>query len=312
APDGNLPPATRFYLKSIVRCEFVTHVILSGSNYIEKETDLFLKRNKITAWIRPNGGLDFGAWQFLLHARVIERADHVLLANDSVYGPFCSLDRFLHRRVGLHYPAWGMVASRVGGGHLQSWFMLLSRAVLETGPVRRVFALPFADMTRDEIIRHGELGLSAAIKKAGFPLHAAWSDLDAPHPRLLPATNPMHARWRSLVTSGQVPFIKRELLRDNPFALPGLRHWARALPPGTLFDPRWVTEQARTAHTALTGASHHRVQAPATAPRHQMERPQPNIKARMLYRAVNAADMAAGMAADRLARVWPTKVMHGA
>ncbi|WP_230975515.1 rhamnan synthesis F family protein [Acetobacter garciniae] len=276
APQGNLPPATRFYLENIVRCGFVTHVILSGANNIEEDTVLFLDRNKITAWIRPNGGLDFGAWQFLLHRGVIAHAPYVLLANDSVYGPFHPLDRFMHRAAALRYPAWGMVASRAGGPHLQSWFVGLSRAVMQSAPVQRVFSHPFADMTREEIIRHGELGLSAAIREAGFPLHAAWSDLDTPRP-LVPPTNPMHARWRSLMASGQVPFIKRELLNHNPFALPGVRDWAASLPPGAIFDPRWVMAQPRATR-------------PCAMRDNSANRPQPNATARTLYRLVNAAD----------------------
>ena len=237
-------------------------------------------RSRIHGWLRPNAGLDFGAWQFLLHRGVIEHAPFILLANDSVYGPFSALDRFLHRSAALRHPAWGMVASRAGGAHLQSWFVLLSRAVLHAAPVRRVFSLPFADMTREDIIRHAELGLSAAIQKAGFPLHAAWSDLAPSCPRLFPATNPMHARWRSLLASGRVPFIKRELLRDNPFALPGVQDWAASLPPGAMFDPRWVREGA--GHPYATGDN-----TTAATP---ADRPRPNARARMLYRLVNAAD----------------------
>ena len=191
APDGILPIFTRFYLKNILDCGFILHLVLSGETPIDKETIVFCKKNNIHVWQRPNGGMDFGAWRFLFQKNVAAQAPYVLLANDSVFGPFRPLADVVKQAHAYTLPAWGLVASRLITPHLQSWFVGLSRHTLQAAPVQRVFSLPFEQMSRNEIIWHGELGLSVALQEAGVPLQAAWSDLQSPLARFLP-TNPMH------------------------------------------------------------------------------------------------------------------------
>ncbi|KXV62443.1 glycosyl transferase [Acetobacter orleanensis] len=239
APDGNLPPYTCFYLKNLLECGIILHIILSGTEIIHKTTQNFCNNYGIQVWKRPNGGLDFGAWQFLLKKGLAEGAPYVLFANDSVFGPFAPLSPLLEKLGARHRPAWGLVASRAVTPHLQSWFIGLSQAAFQSAPVQRVLKLPFADMNRDEIIWHGELGLSVALNAAGFPLHAAWSDLNTPIARFFP-TNPMHTHWRGMVQTGTVPFFKQEILRDNPFRVPHLSDWRALISPESGFNPDWI------------------------------------------------------------------------
>lgn len=239
APNGKLPLYTLFYLKNLLDCGVILHIILSGAETIHKDTALFCHNNAIHIWKRPNGGLDFGAWQFLLEKGLAENAPYILLANDSVFGPLTPLPPLLQKLGVTHYPAWGLVASRAVTPHLQSWFIGLSHAAFHSPSVQRVFKLPFTDMSRDEIIWHGELGLSVALKAAEIPLHAAWSDLNRPASRFFPA-NPMHTHWRTLVQTGTVPFLKQEVLRDNPFRIPHLTDWRALIPAQSGFNPEWI------------------------------------------------------------------------
>ncbi|QEO16937.1 rhamnan synthesis F family protein [Acetobacter vaccinii] len=268
-PDGNLPEYTRHYLRELTHNGLTTHCIFSGCQQVSPSSALFCQQHGIYPWPRANDGLDFGAWQFLLAQGVAHTAPYIVLANDSVLGPLRPLRHVLHAHTPVRYPVWGMVATRLVTPHLQSWFVGLSHTVLHTPHVQRVLALPFASMSRAEIIWHGELGLSVAIREAGFPLHAAWSDLHTPMARMC-ATNPMHTRWYSLAASGQVPFLKRELLRDNPFGLPGLQHWRQTIPVGSAFQPDWIAD-LRT-----------------EAPRPRATRP--NWKGRALYALAATAD----------------------
>ncbi|GBR51747.1 hypothetical protein AA106555_0669 [Neokomagataea thailandica NBRC 106555] len=55
----------------------------------------------------------------------------------------------------------------------------------------------------------------------------------------------MHTDWRSVLLSGKAPFIKTELLRDNPSGISDVRKWrtymaqaSRNMPD--FFDPQWV------------------------------------------------------------------------
>lgn len=238
-PNGNLPPYTCFYLKNLKRCGLTVHIVLSGCSVITEETRLFCNAQAFTVWHRPNGGLDFGAWRFLLGKNLVQTAPYIVFANDSVFGPLAPLPPLLRLLQADTRPAWGLVASRAVTPHLQSWFIGFSRTTFEQDAVQRVFSLPFEDMTRAEIIWHGELGLSVALRSAGIPLHALWSDESSPFARIFP-TNPMHSHWRSLIRSGRVPFLKQELLRDNPFALSEVKNWRSIIPPQCGFDPDWI------------------------------------------------------------------------
>lgn len=238
-PDGNLPLHTRFYLKNLLNCGITLHIVLSGTETIHESTNNFCATHGIHAWKRPNGGLDFGAWQFLLEKGLAKDAPYILFANDSVFGPLTPLPLLLEKLAAKQRPAWGLVASRAVTPHLQSWFIGLSQAAFQSAPVQRVLHLPFKEMSRDEIIWHGELGLSVALKAANIPLHAAWSDLNAPMARFFPA-NPMHTHWRDMMQSGTVPFLKQEVLRDNPFRVPHLTDWRALIPAESDFNPEWI------------------------------------------------------------------------
>lgn len=244
APDGDLPVHTRFYLKNLLTCGVILHVILSGADTIHESTQRFCNNLGIHAWKRPNGGLDFGAWQFLLQKGLAEGAPYILFANDSVFGPLAPLPPLLKTLCVNQRSAWGLVASRAVTPHLQSWFVGLSQAAFHSAPVQRVLNSPFEDMSRDEIIWHGELGLSVALKAANIPLHAAWSDLNTPVARFFPA-NPMHTHWRDIVQTRAVPFLKQELLRDNPFRVPHLKDWRALISAESGFDPDWIETYLR-------------------------------------------------------------------
>lgn len=246
APSGNLPDYTRFYIKNLQSCGFILHVILSGTNVITEDTLNFCVHSGIHISCRQNGGLDFGAWSFLTAQGVTKGAPYILLANDSVFGPFAPLPPLLQHLQANSRPAWGLVGSRAVTPHIQSWFIGFSQDVWESTAVQRVMALPFPDMSRQEIIWHGELGLSVALAANAIPLHTLWSDMTSPLARLFPA-NPTHAYWRSGLRSGNVPFLKQELLRDNPYHIPKLAEWRTLIPQHSSFDPTWIEEYL--AHT---------------------------------------------------------------
>lgn len=240
-PNGNLPDYTKFYLKNLMLCGLDLHIILSGTTVITQETLNFCKQHGFNISCRPNGGLDFGAWQYLIAQGVTKNAPYILLANDSVFGPFSPLPPLLARLQAAQRPAWGLVASRAITPHIQSWFIGFSQATWQSPALQRVFTLPFENMSRSEIIWHGELGLSIALRETGVPLHALWSDLTSTLSKFVPV-NPTHAYWRKGVRSGLVPFLKQELLRDNPCQTLKKAEWRTLIPAQSGFNPQWITD----------------------------------------------------------------------
>jgi lipopolysaccharide biosynthesis protein len=196
---------------------------MSGIRSISAADRAVLDEFGIVGMARPNGGLDFGAWRDLLESGAADGANSVLLANDSVFGPFAPLAPIMSRMAG--FDAWGMVESREGRTHLQSWFVWMSANAFHRPAVQRVFGQRFEVMTKPEIIVHGELGLAAAFEAEGLDVGARYQALFRLRPSAMVATNPMHFHWRRLLVDGTVPFLKAELLRRNPSRIVGVRDW---------------------------------------------------------------------------------------
>jgi hypothetical protein len=50
----------------------------------------------------------------------------------------------------------------------------------------------------------------------------------------------MHFDWSRLVRTGTVPFIKVELLRDNPMGIPGIGRWPHVVAEAG-YDPELIS-----------------------------------------------------------------------
>ena len=238
--SGRIAPHVLRYLTHLAESGFVLHVACSGAARLTDDDAAALRRIGATPHLRPNAGLDFGAWQDLLRAGCAEGASEILLANDSVFGPFADLRPLLAAMRARRLDAWGMVASTEGVWHLQSWFICLSARALASPAVQRVLAQPFAAMSKPEIILHGELGLGTALRAAELSCAATFEEPRRNRLRRLARVNPMHLHWAWLLTSGTMPFVKVELLRDNPIGIPWANHWPQVIARISDYPPELI------------------------------------------------------------------------
>ncbi len=220
---GRVQPYVLHYLRALREAGYLVHLARSDERALDAADRTSLEDAGAVVHLRANRGLDFGAWQELIRAEAARGADEILLANDSVFGPFSPLAPIRREMTG--FDAWGMVSSREGRRHLQSWFVSMTGDAFRRPAVQRVFAMPFADMTKEEIVLHGELGLSAAFEAEELDVGARYVDMFRLRPSGLIPVNPAHFRWRSLIRSGAVPFLKLELIRDNPSRVIGTGGW---------------------------------------------------------------------------------------
>jgi hypothetical protein len=180
---------------------------------------------------------DFGGWYHALNAigtDVLSGYRRVVLTNDSVYFPVRDPGPFFARVRRSSADIFAATDSVSGGRyHLQSYFLALGpRAVTLLLPEleRRVRAQ--AEATKLTLIQRFEVGLSEYLIRAGlssevfFPLSAI-ADLAAllhppDHRQLSRMTatvlNTTHHFWRAALAS-ELPFLKVELLRDNPVGI---------------------------------------------------------------------------------------------
>ena len=227
--SGRIPAHTRHTLTSLAACNLRLHVACAGINQPDPDDARFLHAIGATCHPRVNAGLDFGAWCHLLRAGCANDAPRVIFANDSVFGPFADLGQILAAMNAKSLDAWGMVASHERVWHLQSWFVSLTQRALHSPAVARVFAQDFAPMGKEEVILHGELALGVALRAERLSVGAVWPDPSRVR-RMVPV-NPSHFDWAAMLTTGAVPFIKAELLRDNPANIAWLGAWRDILGP---------------------------------------------------------------------------------
>jgi hypothetical protein len=163
----------------------------------------------LTVLRRANTGYDFGSWTVAMeHAEGLLGADKVLVVNDSLVGPFTSLDRVIRDFEETSADVWGMVESRQATPHLQSYFRGFRYGSLLEPPMRRFWRDVRVMPDKQQLIAEYEYGFSEYLRRHGFSrscfVHAddvVWGEL-----------NPTIYGWERLLEAG-VPFVKRELLR---------------------------------------------------------------------------------------------------
>lgn len=171
--------------------------------------------------LRENNGFDFASWSLGFAKHCNRQGGRLLLANDSVYGPIGGLAATLKRLTCKPADFYGMVESMEAAPHLQSWFLLFEPWVARHEVIREFMAQPFGKMNKKQVIACGEIALSRRLVAEGFRYEALCrkdilGELPARH-----AINPMLVAWREVLFKQGVPFLKIELLRDNPLGVEG-------------------------------------------------------------------------------------------
>jgi lipopolysaccharide biosynthesis protein len=233
---------------------------------------------------RHNLGYDFGAYKDGLSALAgLAQLDELLLVNDSVYGPLHDLSAIL-ARCGGDAAIWGITDSWDRRYHLQSYFLLIRRPVLESPHFREFWARVRYVQSKRWVVRRYEVGFTQAMIQAGFRCSALYphrtaaaaliaavrseglltrKDLSEDHrayvERLYRAVqsgepiNATHFFWDFLITSLGCPFIKRELLARNPMQVPYVQQWQELIKQNSNYDTDLILRhlQASVRHRAV-------------------------------------------------------------
>jgi len=232
-PDGRIDPHVETAIDAY--CSAGADVVLITTDADEASRHRIAPQvTHIITKSRNDDLRDFGGWHHALDVLPVNipgSYSRVVLTNDSVYFPVRSPERLLGA---LRTSEADIVAATdsVSGGryHLQSYFLALGpRAVELLRPELARRVAEQAEGTKLTLIQRFEVGLSDFAISSGLttevllPLRAI-PDLPAvmcpPDLRVfsrLAATvlNVTHHFWRTLLAE-EVPFLKVELLRDNP------------------------------------------------------------------------------------------------
>jgi lipopolysaccharide biosynthesis protein len=227
--------------------------------------------------LRANVGYDFGAFKDGIgELGELSRFQQVVLANDSVYGPLFDLREVL-ARCDAGADVWGMTDSRDGGYHLQSYFLLFRDRALADPGLKTFFGSVRPVQSKDWVIRRYEIGLTQAMRRAGlrcaalFPYEEAAAAFvrtvvtseaarrsgtsepnrrySAQMLRMLARGAPLNAThffWIELVSKLRCPFIKRELLIDNPAGAPHVSGWRDIIGSVSTYETELAARHMRT------------------------------------------------------------------
>lgn len=174
-------------------------------------TDL---RDRVTVLRKPNVGYDFGSWAVAqAWEPSIREARHVVLANDSLAGPFGDLGDVISRFEASHADVFGLTSTTQFGPHLQSYFLGFNGGVLADAQLVAFWQGVRHELDKTSVIHRNEIGLGKLLRSEGFSQDAAF-----PYWKVVgEGLNPTIRGWQGLLELG-FPFLKREILRTPEVA----------------------------------------------------------------------------------------------
>jgi len=192
---------------------------------------------------RDNSGFDFAMWQQAIKEYELAEFEELLLTNSSIIGPLHPLEPLWQKAETSQCDFWGLTDNDEYGDHLQSYFMLFRRRVLEHPCFREFWrsVLPFSD--RQMVVQSYEVGLTNWLEQHGlkgkalFPqegIHAMLLSRRGPAERLKDRIRPLELPENTpllvpdLLLECGMPFLKARLIAgggiprqqvDSEFAL---------------------------------------------------------------------------------------------
>ncbi|HQT66434.1 MAG: lipopolysaccharide biosynthesis protein [Rhodospirillales bacterium 20-60-12] len=280
---GAVRPQIFIYLKQLAE-NGRSVVFVTNSEKLLPNAEAKLREICSCIIIRRNIGYDFGAWRDAIDQLALPRANtrELIICNDSVFGPIRRLDDTLDRLDYEEADVWGMTESWQRRYHLQSYFIAFGPAALASTAFGKFWRNVLPAPAKSFIIHKYEIGLTQAMLLGGLRCSALWSyemllkqvnqdelnqflaletkDAGKTDPVILVrrlhilrirdaiarrmALNPTSDLWRQLLLSGY-PFIKRELLRDNPTRVEDVGDWADMLKTTLEADPDPIRAELR-------------------------------------------------------------------
>ena len=259
-------------------------VFVSNSRKLKPETLAALQEVCAAVIVRKNIGYDFGAWRDAMDYFNLPRAEteEIICANDSVFGPLLPLGDVLRRLDYAKADVWGLTESWQLRYHLQSYFLAFGPKALRSEAFRKFWKSVRPVPVKSYIIKAYEIGVTGAMMKGGLRCAALWpyealvrlasraeleklieaeeSELGKLDPVQVArkrqvlrirdgkvkrvALNPTADVWRQLLISG-FPFIKRELLRENPASVEDVGDWEEVVREELGADPDQILTDLR-------------------------------------------------------------------
>ena len=225
--SGGLALYVPFYLRKLRDLGFQICFISNSPIPQPREKELHEICERVIQ--RDNTGFDFAMWQHALAEYELTQFDELLLTNSSIVGPLHPLESLWQHPEASECDFWGLTDSDMFADHLQSYFIVFRRPVLEHSCFREFWrsVLPFHD--KRLIIQSYEIGLTSWLEQHGL----RWKALFPQEPllglflsrrkfaeklknRICPVELPRNTSMflPDLLLECGMPFLKAKLLTD--------------------------------------------------------------------------------------------------
>jgi len=209
APQGTLTTNARHQIMAWRRENFtvVTIVIVDSLGHAQERAYL---GDQIV--VRQNIGYDFGAWASVIEVLPdIRNAEILVLANDSVYGPTKRFSQMIRRVEQSQSDIISATDSYEQTYHIQSYLVFFKRRALQDKSFVQFWnAVRIGN--RQHVIDLYETTMARYFRRAGLSVEALY-----PSPKAFQGNRTL-TDWRGLLDEG-FPFIKAQLVRENPFSV---------------------------------------------------------------------------------------------
>ncbi|WP_233206097.1 rhamnan synthesis F family protein [Cryobacterium sp. N19] len=214
AKDNSVSTSLSTLIREFEKSQYTVVLVRAGEDHRPLDWPDDYSGNPIVIR-RPNVGYDFGSWAVgLALFNEIRRKQFVILANDSLVGPFSDLAPLLENFETSTTDVWGATNTLQMHSHIQSFFVGYRGGVLNDPALRQFWTSLVVETDKAAIIHRYEMGLSRLLYAEGFTTSACFES------ERIVATdeNPTMRGWRTLLELG-FPFVKREIL-VNPAVVP--------------------------------------------------------------------------------------------
>ncbi|MCS7084307.1 MAG: rhamnan synthesis F family protein, partial [Aquificaceae bacterium] len=243
-----------YYLEKLLEAG-IEIVFVSNSKLSKSDIERLLKIVRIVI-VRKGRGRDFGSyfvgWEIAKRKLEIENFKGVLFCNDSVFGPieYPNAKGFKEQiKTLFEKPFGGITDSWESAYHLQSYFITFSIDIVNAGLLDRFFKSYVFFSAKRRVIERYEIGLSQFLIREGIKPFASCAYFDViakkkAQQRLTQKQlylNPTHFFWDILIEDMQCPFLKIELIRDNPSKIQNLSKFYKVISEKTNYPPELIT-----------------------------------------------------------------------
>ena len=186
--------------------------------------------------IKKNYGYDFGAWKSGLKvlAGEIDDYEELILCNDSVFGPFYNLNT-IFMNMKDRYDIWAMTDNAQINYHLQSYFIVYNKAAFQHKVFQDFWSGFEIYNNKQKLIEINEVKFSKKLQETELRIGAFCTVDDYSY------LNITHYYWKELILNKQFPFIKKELLRDNPMGI-DILGWEEVVESISNYDVKLILE----------------------------------------------------------------------